>query len=221
MRIVAKILIAGCVILFAVGAFAAWQGSLPANTYIIITGIIGSTASVIGLVALFTSKISSTDVREIDAELFKNLAETAQAVKDYEKKAIAGREEIDRLAAERADIELLVRQASLKAFIEERLRYTAIELDRKVQSDEVLSNLLNDYDDLKFRLKALDGVIERSERADHLQSILRDIERNFGPTRSRKLIIAIAGQQVDLFPILNELGSFGRAYANVLKSIMR
>jgi hypothetical protein len=57
------------VIVFTIGAFAAWRGWIDANTYIVISGIAGSLASVLGLVALSTPRLTTKDVREVEADL--------------------------------------------------------------------------------------------------------------------------------------------------------
>jgi hypothetical protein len=131
LNIIARITVLLFTLFLAVGGFCAWRGLLDAATYIILAGLIGSIASVISLIGLGSPRLTTQDVRDVEADLLKDLSDTMQSVKAYEAKASADRLEIDRLAQERAEIELLVRQASLKAFMEERLRYIALELDKK------------------------------------------------------------------------------------------
>jgi hypothetical protein len=57
---------------FNVGGYFALHGSLNANTYIVLTGVIGSVASVIGLIALATPRLTSKDFRDVDADLVKS-----------------------------------------------------------------------------------------------------------------------------------------------------
>jgi uncharacterized small protein (DUF1192 family) len=78
----------------------------------------------------------------VEAELVQNLADTMKSVKEYEQRVSVNREEINRLEQERREIELIVRQASLKIFMEERLRNLAAEVEKRVNADAMLCDLL-------------------------------------------------------------------------------
>jgi hypothetical protein len=79
-----------------------------------ISCIVGSAASVSGLIALGAPRLSATDVKDVQADIFKGLASTMQSVGNAETRAIVGREQINRIEQERRELELLVRQTSLK-----------------------------------------------------------------------------------------------------------
>ena len=122
-------------LVFIVGGFAAWRGWMDANTYIVLSGIFGSLASIVGLIALAGQRLTAQDVQGVEAELVQNLADTMKSVKEYEERVSVNREEINRLEQERWEIELIVRQASLKIFMEERLRNLAAEVEKRVNAD--------------------------------------------------------------------------------------
>ena len=138
MIVALRIIIALVLAFFAIGAVLAFFGKFNVEAYIIVTGIVGSIASVIGLVALGANRLTAADVRNVEVELLKDIADQVQSAKEYEDKLETNREEISRLERERAEIELIVRQASLKLFMEERLRYVGMEIEKRISADASL-----------------------------------------------------------------------------------
>jgi hypothetical protein len=216
MNTVVRITVLLTALFLAVGGFCAWRGWLDTNTYIVLAGLIGSVASVIGLIGLAAPRITAQDVRDVEADLLKDLSDTIRSVRDYEAKASASRMEIDRLAQERAEIVLLVRQASLKAFMEERLRYIALELDKKIDADITLKELLSEYKLSLDRVSEINANIERSERADLIQRVLADIHPG-SREKAPKILIRIAGNTIDIGPALSMVGRFGRLYVEAVQ----
>ena len=66
--VVTRMLIALSLAFFAIGAALAYFGKFSADTYIIVTGIVGCVASVIGLVALGAARLTAADVRNVEAD---------------------------------------------------------------------------------------------------------------------------------------------------------
>lgn len=219
--VVTRILISLILVFFAVGAALAYFGKFSPETYIIVTGIVGSIASVIGLVALGAARLTAADVRNVEADLLRDIAEQVHASKEYEAKLASNREELSRLEQERAEIEQIVRQTSLKIFMEERLRYIAMEIEKRIASDVALEDLLSNYGEALARVKELDGQITLSDRADIVYKILDDVRG--GPirstTRRREFYVNVLGNQVDIYPALDLLGKLGRAYIGMIKKL--
>jgi hypothetical protein len=220
MKAVVRVTVLLFALYFAVGGFCAWRGWLDANAYIILTGLIGSIASVIGLIALASPRLTAKDVRDVEADLFKELSDTIQSVKNYEAQALAGRKEIDRLAQERAEIELLVRQASLKAFMEERLGYIALEIEKQINSNSTLILLLNEYTSALDRVTEINGTIERSERADLIQRVLTDIDPRLRKERAPTLLVGIGNNKIDIGPTLSMVANVGRLYFDIIRRLV-
>jgi hypothetical protein len=179
-----KLIIVAIVVLcvfFIVGGIAAYFGKLDKEIYIVVTGIVGGLASVIGLIGLLSKpSITASDMRQVEVELVQGLADTMKTVSDYESRISTNKQEIDRLEKERAGIELLVRQASLKVFLEEKLKNIAGEIDKKVGADARLLELLTDYVDASSQVVKIDGQIQQSERAELIQQILSTVPRASG-----------------------------------------
>jgi hypothetical protein len=220
MNTVVRITVLLLALFFAVGGFCAWRGWMDANVYIVLAGLVGSVASVTGLITLGSRRLTAEDVKDVEADLFKDLSNTMQSVRDYEAQASAGRKEIDRLAQERAEIELLVRQASLKAFMEERLRYIALEIDKRIEADITLTGLLKEYELALARVSELSGNIERSERADIIQKVLTEIQPQAKLEKQPKILVHFAGNDIDIYPAIAMAGRIGRLYAEAIRKML-
>jgi hypothetical protein len=201
MQMAIRIIIILIALFFAVGAVFAYRGTLDNNTYIAITGVVGSIASIIGLIALAGSKLTAKDVRNVEAELFQTLADQVKLAQENEEKLAANRQELTRLERERVEIELLVRQASLKVYMEERLRNIAHDVEKRLSSDLSLAELCTNYQETLGRVKQLNGEISKSPRADLIEEIIQSIplpERMHRP----KMNLKFFGIEIDLYPFI-------------------
>lgn len=208
-------------LLFCLGGLAAWLGWLNTTTYALVTGVAGSIASVIGLVALCTPRLTANDVRDVEADLVRGLADTMASVKQYEERAALGRQEIDNLAQERAEIELLVRQAALKVFLEERLRHIRLEVEKRVDGDATLSSLLSEYDSARERAADVGGEIQRSSRADLVNEIVRQTGNDTRAAPRRPITVTLMGRRIDISPVISVLDSAATAYVGALTKLLR
>src|SRR6266513_2545945 len=101
----------------------------------IVTSVIGSIASILGLIALSAPRLTASDIENVEADLIQDLADQAKAVRESQERLALSREELSRLEQERAEIELLVRQVSLQVFMEEQVKYISFEVEKRVRSD--------------------------------------------------------------------------------------
>jgi hypothetical protein len=220
MTIFLKILVAASAFLFAVGGFAAWAEWIDPNIYIFASGVFGSIFSAIGLFGLFSRRISTKDVLEIEADLLKELSEKIHAVKNYENQAQAGRQEIERIASQKAEVELLVRQAALKVFMEERFRHISAEIDKRISEDYVLSSLLQQYELSSRQIAEIKSEIERSNNADLILKIVEISRENEDKIFTRPVFLNLLGNRVDVTPVLNPIGKILAFYSKALSRIV-
>lgn len=206
---------------FCLGGLAAWWGWLETATYALVTGVTGSIASVIGLIALNAPRLTAKDVRDVEADLIRGLSDTMVSVKQYEERAAVGRQEIDRLAQERAEIELLVRQAALKVFLEERLRHIRVEIEKRLDGDETLCLLLSEYASATERVIDVGGEIERSSRADLVNEIVRQTGNGAQDASRRPIMITLMGKRIDISPVISVLDGAAAAYVGALTKLLR
>jgi hypothetical protein len=175
MKVAITIIFIAASLFFVVGGAAAYAGWLSAQTYIVATGIVGGIASVVSLLALLAKPFTTKDIRTVEAGLLRELSDAVKAANEYEQRISSNKAEIGRLERERKEIEVLVRQTSLKVFLEERLKNIAHEIERKVSADPVLPSLIESYEEALLQVKEIDGLIEKSGKADLIATILENV----------------------------------------------
>lgn len=197
MKAASIILVVCAILFFAGGGIATWQGFLDVSTYALIGGIVGSLASTIGLLAFASPRLTDSDMLSVENKLVQRLAETTASLNEYEDKISENKEELEQLQKDRLEIELLVRQASVKVFLEEKLRRLSEEIDERVSADSTLFKWLLEYEETKASVAEIDAKITKSERAELIKEVIGELE----PSR-RKIYVDIGGVRVDLSPIL-------------------
>lgn len=198
-RVLFRLFILALSLFFAIGAILVWRGLFEPGTYILITGVIGSVASVIGLVTLSSPRLTTNDLRGVETELFNTVAEQLKAAKESEERLATSKEELSKLERERAEVELLVRQASLKVFMEERLRNVAAEIEKKIAADGSLNRLFDEYNETRMRVGELNGAIAESPRAELINQILVDVRAE---TEKQELNVRFMGFEINIYPAI-------------------
>ena len=95
------------------------------------------------------------------------------------------------------EVELLVRQASVKVFLEEKLKRLAEEIEQRVISDTTLTDWLIEYEKSIEKVKEIDGQIASSNRADLIREVIGGLQPS-----DKKLFVEVLGVKVDVSPIL-------------------
>ncbi len=88
--------------------------------YLFIAGIVGSAASVVGLLSFKKSALTRSDIQELEVEKLKSVAQVSDQLKELERQRVATKEELDGLEEKKRQMELLVRKASLALFLREK-----------------------------------------------------------------------------------------------------
>ncbi len=183
----------------------------------IVTSVIGSIASILGLIALSAPRLTASDIENVEADLIQDLADQAKAVRESQERLALSREELSRLEQERAEIELLVRQVSLQVFMEEQVKYISFEVEKRVRSDTVFDGLIRSYDEAKVRLNELNGQIISSGRAETISRILKEIQYRPALTRPRRMEIEFMGKTINIAPAVSIIEKGVRWYMAQLK----
>lgn len=181
--------------IFIVGGILAWFNAISTETYAVAAGIVGSLASTLGLLAFLSPRITGDDVKSIEAALIQNLADAAKSVEEYELKVSENKGKIEELTRERLQVELLVRQASIKIFLEEKAKRLAEEIDEIIKNNNNLANTLAEYERTTIKSKKLSIEIEASPKAELIKSIVREAE-----SQRPRYFITFGGRKVDVTP---------------------
>jgi hypothetical protein len=185
------------ILFFIGGGIAVWQGVLGVATYALVGGIVGSIASTIGLLAFASPRLTEKDVLSVESQLVQRLADATTSLNEYETKISENKEELQQLQRDRLEVELLVRQASVKVFLEEKLKRLAEEIEERVISDTTLTDWLIEHEKSIEKVKEIDGQIASSNRADLIREVIGDLQPS-----DKKLFVEVLGVKVDVSPIL-------------------
>lgn len=196
-KAISILVVTAAIAFFLIGGLVTWQGGLDIVTYATVGGIVGSVASTLGLLAFASPRLSDRDVLSVESQLVQRLADATTSLNDYESRISENKEELQKLERDRLEIELLVRQASIKVFLEEKMKRLSDEIEDRVFSDDTLTNWLVEYQKTKMNIAEIDGQISESERAELIQEVIGDIQ-----PATRKMFVEIGGRKVDVSPVL-------------------
>ena len=201
-----------CVLFFVVGGIFAASGVFPLQIYALISGLAGSLASTLGLLAFLSPRLTADDVRGVEAQLIEQLSEATSSLNAYENKIQKSKEEIDQLERLRKDIEVVVRQTSLKFYLEEKIKTLSDEIEEKIEENNHILNLLHAYQETKEKLNQIDGEIAGSPHAELVLNIIGKIEQ-----KDLRLVVNIGkNTSIDLTPIAQIVD----VYVHILRRIL-
>ena len=164
---------------FILGAITVWLSWFEKDTYLTLSAIIGSIASVSGLLAFTTNKIERDDIERVGVEYFKKVVESADELKLKEEelltkeKALTVKEkEIKELDIKKQEMEYLVRKASMSLFLKDQLERTELRIVELVQENKEFTKLLQQRLTIVDQLKEVDGEIESSPKVELINEII-------------------------------------------------
>jgi len=191
------LIVFAAIIFFVVGGGLAFYEIISINTYALFGGIVGSIASTIGLLAFASPRLTAKDVLSVESQLVQRLADATTSLNDYEARISANKDKLEQIQRDRLEIEILVRQASVKVFLEEKLRRLSVEVDNRVGADTTLVEWISEYERTKINVSEIDGEITKSSRAELIKEIVGDFD-----SKEKKLFIHIGGFRLDASPVL-------------------
>ncbi len=168
--IVTIVILAGLYLL--VGYILARIGLIPGyttNEYFASAAIVGGIASIFGLLGLGLPSLTLEDVRRVELDGLRRVADLAEEMRATDKKLAATSVELDSLEKKREEMEFLVQKASLSLHLQSRLE----------QVTRDLVELYHQKIDIESRLQALDEEVEATankEVIEEVSAIVRERE---------------------------------------------
>lgn len=197
-RITFRIIIIVALAYFIIGIILVRFNLFHIEDYLTAAAIVGGIASVSGLFTFSTSKLRRSDVEEIGIEYFKDVVKSAEQLKEKEndikhKESLlsAKEKELQNLELDRAELEFVVRKASMSIFLQdqyERLDNRIIEI---MQENKELTNLLGQREHLKGQLTELGEELKSNERSQTVQEIIELIQTTRTPEKKEKSLIEL------------------------------
>lgn len=161
-----------CMIYFIGGWIAVNINLATRDDYFAYAGIVGGLASVAGLLALTRPSITQSDIKAVELETLKSVAETAERLQQLQSTQAKTVQEIDDLEVKKKEMELLVKKASLALFLKEQYSYHERKILDEVSRNEVLATALQSAKETADKIAALDEQIELDPNVKQLRDII-------------------------------------------------
>jgi hypothetical protein len=167
------ILIVSCFLYFVGGSILLWIDWLTKDQFLTIGGIVGSLASILGLFSLIRPAISRTDIQNIEIESLRKIVETSDEVQRLEQKRTMTRQEIEDLSLKKAEMEFLVRKASLSLFLEEQRKLYERRIREEIERNTEFNSNLMELSNIDKKLDALNVEIEKDPNVELMLQIIK------------------------------------------------
>lgn len=182
-RAIVGTLIVVCVLYFLGGGVGFLLGWVPLTTYTSIGGIVGGFASVLGLVSLAKRPLSVADIKEVELESLRSLAETTERLEKLKEDRVATQEELRSLEDQKEQMGLLVRKASLSLFLQEQRNLYEQKVLEQIESNHELKTFLSELADIDNRMQALGEEIEQDPNVSLLEEIVESARKKAAEIR--------------------------------------
>jgi len=161
-----------CMCYFVGGWFAVAMGLVTRDDYFAYAGIVGSLATVAGLLALTRPAINASDLQAIETKSLKSIAETAEQLQVLQDRRSKAAEEIDNLQLKKKEMELLVKKASLALFLREQKTYFEKQVLDELSRNAHLQQSVAGVVEASQKLQALNEEIDSDPHVDELKGII-------------------------------------------------
>lgn len=174
MRKTMVILLPLCILYFLVGGILVLLKVIELQTYLAGAGIVGTIASVLGLLSFLRPALTRADILNIEAESLKALGEVSSEIKKLEETRSQTATQINDLETQKREMELLVRKASMSLFLKEQYDHQKKLILDHLQKEQKLQTALSELSAVDRKLAALDEEIEKDENVELLLKIIKD-----------------------------------------------
>lgn len=162
---------------FGGGWVAVWLGWMQESVYFQYAGLVGTLASVLALVALTKPVLSHSDLKKVELDTLKSVADTVESLKALESTHEKTKQEIDGLEIKKKQMELLVKKASLALFLKEQYSYYESQVLEELSKNSRLSETLEKLTESAGKIAALNEEIDLDPNALLLRQIVEDSRR--------------------------------------------
>lgn len=153
------------------------MGWITKENYLLYAGVVGSLASVVGLIALAKPAISQDDIKTIELNTLRSIADTTEQLKILEYDRLKTKDQLVSLEQQKKEMELLVKKASLALFLKEQYSYLEESIINEVNQNQPLKVNLDKLIEVSNKLQALNEEIDASPQADKLKEIIHSANK--------------------------------------------
>ncbi|MGX9727230.1 MAG: hypothetical protein ACTFAK_07895 [Candidatus Electronema sp. VV] len=168
------------VLYFIIGFIAMYFEYISKDIYYNLSAIIGSIASVCGLLTLgIVKKLNSGDFENVEMDYLKRASDAAKELNKKKEELASKAEELEnsekeikKLEIKKQEMEFLVKKASLSLFLQDQIERNQKIVIEKIESDQELKRLLSEIGPLKDKLHKLEQEIKIDPNVDLLEGII-------------------------------------------------
>ncbi|MBL0268741.1 MAG: hypothetical protein IPP99_08780 [Chitinophagaceae bacterium] len=208
MRRLALIIITLSVLYFVGGFFAVKFKRLDKDIFNESATIIGGVASILGLLGFVLPGIKNTDLKNIELDNLKKLAETAEEIQKRELELNAKQSDIKSLELQKKEMEFLIRKASLSLYLKDQLESYNKRLEEIVADNNELSKVIEKISDLTNKSAELEIEISNSPLADKAFELISTLKKKHD-------------LEIEISSPLNLISSITNAFAKFISSYIR
>ncbi|MEK4497420.1 hypothetical protein [Bacillus sp. FSL R12-0069] len=173
-KIILITVISLCLLYFMGGFIAVKLGFLSSDVYNSYVTLVGGIATICGLFAFTLPKLTTEDLEHVEIESLKKITNLVDDLNTKKFELNMKHTELTQLDAQKKEMELLVRKASLSLFLQdqfERNESRIIQILEQKQNEELLI-LLKEISKNKDKLDILNEEIQQNEHVDLLNEII-------------------------------------------------
>jgi len=172
MKTIATVVIFLCLAYFTLGYIAVYFGFITQEQYLAYAGYVGSLASVAGLFAFVKPSITKDDLKNLELETLKSLAETTEQLKALEQKRAQAQSEMIDVEVKQKEMELLVQKAATLLFLKEFYVHCQQKILEHIKSNDTLAENLSQLTDLKDKINVLEGEVATDPNVKILREMM-------------------------------------------------
>jgi hypothetical protein len=184
-KITLKLIIFLAIAYFVIGYLLVLVKWFDQTQYLAIAGVVGGIASVAGLLTFLSSKLSKDDVEKIGVEYFKQVVDAADKLNEKEKtlldkeKQLSNKErEIKQLELKKAELEFVVKKASMTIFLKDQLHRVENRIVEVIQDHKELSGNIEQREGIIRQLDELQEEIEKSDNTKLVEDVIYMVSKD-------------------------------------------
>ncbi|MGB4849452.1 MAG: hypothetical protein WBP41_16120 [Saprospiraceae bacterium] len=184
-NIILRLIIYIAILYFIFGYILVLTKFYTLNEYLTIATILGGISSVAGLLSIFSKRINKDDLEKIGIEYFKEVVSAADSLKekelilvDKETQLSTKEREIKELEVKKAELDYIVRKASMTIFLHDQLAQIENTIIELVNENKELTGNINKRGNIINKLKDLHEEIKLGENSNKVNEIILMISKD-------------------------------------------
>lgn len=171
--------------LCVLGAILALCGVIDWSLYRDAAAIVGTIASIIGILGLTINPLKNADINQLRSDGLKKLAKTAEEIEKSQEKMKETSEQINQLTIKKNDLEILVEQASLSIYYKKELERFYEKLKKQIEINDEIHDLIEEIELLEKESGDLNCKIEKNKEIKEIIEIIHKAQK-WSPYRINK-----------------------------------